>query len=175
MVHRLQSIRSINYRYSWSQLVMCIKNTSPQHQFVPFQPFHHHGREQRSVKGPQGQECRPAQSWNGLHDHQQEARTVGAIIRKWKKYQMKICCPQSGAPYKTLPHDVRSIMRIVDWPKTTQVELCMITRHFRPQAARTPLATHYAVIDWYLAWPTSSPCSSRHMCSPVLTFFSMKI
>lgn len=107
---------------------MCIKNTSPQHQFVPFQPFHHHGREQRSVKGPQGQECRPAQSWNGLHDHQQEARTFGAIIRKWKKYQMKICCPQSGAPYKTLPHDVRSIMRIVDWPKTTQVELCMITK-----------------------------------------------
>ena len=38
--------------------------------------------------------------------------TVGAIIRKWKKYKTTINWPRSGAPCKIL-HGVRMIMRKV--------------------------------------------------------------
>lgn len=58
---------SVICRHSLTQLVMCIKD-----QFVPFQPFHHHGQEQRAVEGHQGQDCRPARGWNELQDHRQE-------------------------------------------------------------------------------------------------------
>lgn len=34
---------------------MCIKRTCPQSPFLPFQPLHHRGQDQRAVKGPQGQ------------------------------------------------------------------------------------------------------------------------
>ena len=51
---------------------MCIKDTGPQNLFLPFE-HHSHGQDQKAVKGHQGQDCRPAQGWNGLQDHQQEA------------------------------------------------------------------------------------------------------
>uniref|UniRef100_A0A672QLV7 Transposase Tc1-like domain-containing protein n=1 Tax=Sinocyclocheilus grahami TaxID=75366 RepID=A0A672QLV7_SINGR len=51
-------------------------------------------------------------------------KTVGAIIRKWKKYKITINRPRSGAPCKILPHEVRMIMRKVrDQPRTTWEEL----------------------------------------------------
>ncbi len=50
--------------------------------------------------------------------------TVGAIIRKWKKYKITINLPRSGAPCKILAHGVRMIMRKVrDQPRTTWEEL----------------------------------------------------
>ncbi|KAM4744516.1 uncharacterized protein FYW61_000571 isoform 1-T2 [Anableps anableps] len=50
--------------------------------------------------------------------------TVGAIIRKWKKYKMTINRPRSGAPCKILPEGMRMIMRkVVDQPTTTREEL----------------------------------------------------
>lgn len=36
---------------------------------LPLQPLHHHGQDQRAIKDCQGQDCRPAQGWNGLQDH----------------------------------------------------------------------------------------------------------
>ncbi|XP_016525874.1 uncharacterized protein LOC103136575 isoform X1 [Poecilia formosa] len=50
--------------------------------------------------------------------------TVGAIIRKWKKYKMIANRPRSGAPCKILPEGMRMIIRkVVDQPTTTREEL----------------------------------------------------
>lgn len=50
--------------------------------------------------------------------------TVGAIIRKWKKYKITINRPRPGAPCKISPRGVRMIMRRVrDQPRTTREEL----------------------------------------------------
>ncbi|MCJ8730314.1 hypothetical protein PDJAM_G00182870 [Pangasius djambal] len=54
----------------------------------------------------------------------EKGATVGAIIRKWKKYKITTNCPRSGAPCKISPHGVRMIMRKVrDQPRTTREEL----------------------------------------------------
>ncbi|KAJ8389963.1 hypothetical protein AAFF_G00112480 [Aldrovandia affinis] len=50
--------------------------------------------------------------------------TVGAIIRKWKKHQLTINLPRSGAPRKISPRGVNLIMRKVrEQPRTTWLEL----------------------------------------------------
>ena len=50
--------------------------------------------------------------------------TVGAIIRKWKKYKVTVNLPWSGAPRKILPRGISMMMRKVrDQPSTTQEEL----------------------------------------------------
>ena len=47
--------------------------------------------------------------------------TVGAIIRKWKKHQITVNPPRSGAPCEISPHGVSMIMRMVrNQPRTTQ-------------------------------------------------------
>ena len=50
--------------------------------------------------------------------------TVGAIIRKWKKYKVTANLPRSGALCKILPCGISMMMRKVrDQPSTTQEEL----------------------------------------------------
>ncbi|XP_015229441.1 PREDICTED: uncharacterized protein LOC107084223 isoform X1 [Cyprinodon variegatus] len=50
--------------------------------------------------------------------------TVGAIIRKWKRYKMTINRPRSGAPCKILPEGIRMIVKkVMDQPTTTLEEL----------------------------------------------------
>ncbi|KAI4901529.1 hypothetical protein NFI96_009953 [Prochilodus magdalenae] len=50
--------------------------------------------------------------------------TVGAIVRKWKKYKMTVNQLRSGAPCKISPHGVSLIIRKVrNQPKTTRGEL----------------------------------------------------
>lgn len=50
--------------------------------------------------------------------------TIGAIVRKFKKYNMTINRPRSGAPQKISPRGVAMIMRTVgNRPATTQREL----------------------------------------------------
>ncbi|KAI4899533.1 hypothetical protein NFI96_030798, partial [Prochilodus magdalenae] len=57
--------------------------------------------------------------------------TVGAIVRKWKKYKMTVNGLRSGAPCKISPRGVSLIMRKVrNQPKTTRGELLMILRLF---------------------------------------------
>ena len=74
--------------------------------------------------------------------------TVGAIVRKWKKYKMTVNRPRSGAPCKISPGGVSLIMRKVrNQPKTTRGNLLMILRQLGPQSPRKPLVTHYAVMD----------------------------
>ena len=50
--------------------------------------------------------------------------TVGAIIRKWKKHQLTINLPRSGAPRKISQRGVNLMMRKVrEQPRTTRQEL----------------------------------------------------
>ncbi len=68
--------------------------------------------------------------------------TLGAFIRKWKKY--KITINLSGAPRKISPHGVRMIMRKVrDQSRTTRRNLSMISRQLGPQSPSKPSVSHY--------------------------------
>jgi transposase len=50
--------------------------------------------------------------------------TVGAIIRKWKKLNMTVSLPRTGAPCKISPRGVSMILRKVrNQPRTTREEL----------------------------------------------------
>ncbi|KAI4886937.1 hypothetical protein NFI96_030449, partial [Prochilodus magdalenae] len=50
--------------------------------------------------------------------------TVGAIIRKWKKLNMTVNLPRTGAPCKISPRGVSMILRKVrNQPRTTREEL----------------------------------------------------
>ncbi len=54
----------------------------------------------------------------------EKASTVGAIIRKLKKFKMTVNLPRTGAPCKISPRGVSMILRKVrDQPRTTQ-EVC---------------------------------------------------
>uniref|UniRef100_A0AAY5KBZ6 Sleeping Beauty transposase HTH domain-containing protein n=1 Tax=Esox lucius TaxID=8010 RepID=A0AAY5KBZ6_ESOLU len=54
----------------------------------------------------------------------EKATTVGAIIRKWKKFKMTVNLLRSGAPCKISPCGASMIMRKVrDQPGTTQQDL----------------------------------------------------
>ncbi len=54
----------------------------------------------------------------------EKATTVGAIIRKWKKFKMTVKLPQTGAPCKISPRGVSMILRKVrDQPGTTREDL----------------------------------------------------
>ncbi|CDQ82348.1 unnamed protein product [Oncorhynchus mykiss] len=54
----------------------------------------------------------------------EKATTVGAIIRKWKKFKMTVNHPRSGAPCKISPSGASMIMRKVrDQPRTTRQDL----------------------------------------------------
>ncbi len=54
----------------------------------------------------------------------EKATTVGAIIRKWKKFKMTINLPRTGAPCKISPRGVSMILRKVRYqPRTTREDL----------------------------------------------------
>ncbi len=51
----------------------------------------------------------------------EKATTVGAIIRKWKKFKMTVNLPRTGAPCKISPRGVSMILRKVrNQPRTTR-------------------------------------------------------
>uniref|UniRef100_A0AAY5K6A3 Transposase Tc1-like domain-containing protein n=1 Tax=Esox lucius TaxID=8010 RepID=A0AAY5K6A3_ESOLU len=54
----------------------------------------------------------------------EKATTVGTIIRKWKKFKMRVNLPRSGAPCKISPRGASMIMRKMrDQPRTTRQDL----------------------------------------------------
>ncbi len=54
----------------------------------------------------------------------EKATTVGAIIRKWKKFKMTVNLPRTGAPCKISPHGLSMILRKVrDQSRTTREDL----------------------------------------------------
>ncbi len=51
----------------------------------------------------------------------EKVKTVGAIIRKWKKHKITVNLPRTGAPCKLSPRGVSRIMRTVrNQPRTTR-------------------------------------------------------
>ncbi len=51
----------------------------------------------------------------------EKVKTVGAIIRKWKKHKITVNLPRTGAPCKLSPRGVSMIMRTVrNQPRTTR-------------------------------------------------------
>uniref|UniRef100_A0AAY5K641 Transposase Tc1-like domain-containing protein n=1 Tax=Esox lucius TaxID=8010 RepID=A0AAY5K641_ESOLU len=54
----------------------------------------------------------------------EKATTVGAIIRKWKRFKMTVNLPRSGAPCKISPRGASVIMgKVRDQPRTTRQDL----------------------------------------------------
>ncbi len=54
----------------------------------------------------------------------EKATTVGTIIRKWKKFNMTVNLPRTGAPCKISPRGVSMILRKVkDQHRTTREDL----------------------------------------------------
>ncbi|KAJ8356947.1 hypothetical protein SKAU_G00197410 [Synaphobranchus kaupii] len=54
----------------------------------------------------------------------EKATTVGAIIRKWKKFKTTVNLPRSGPPCKISPRGASMIIRKVrDQPRTTRQDL----------------------------------------------------
>ncbi len=54
----------------------------------------------------------------------EKATTVGAIIRKWKKFKMTVNLHRTGAPCKISPHGISMILRKVRvQPRTTWEDL----------------------------------------------------
>jgi len=53
----------------------------------------------------------------------EKATTVGAIVRKWKKFKMTVYGPRSEAPCKISPHEASMIMKVMDQPRTTRQDL----------------------------------------------------
>ena len=77
----------------------------------------------------------------------EKATTVGAIIRKWKKFKMTVNLPRSGAPCKISPRGASVIMRKErDQPRTTRQDLVNDLKRAWT-TVRKPLVTHYAVRD----------------------------
>jgi transposase len=78
----------------------------------------------------------------------EKATTVGAIIRKWKKFKMTVNQPRAGAPCKISPRGASMIMRKVrDKPRTTRQDLVNDLKRAGKENQRKPLVTHYAVMD----------------------------
>lgn len=72
-----------------------------------------------------------------------------AITWKWKLHKKTISCSQSGVQINILAHGTRMIMKYV--AELQRRSLLMIWRQLGPQSPRTPLVTHYAVMDRNLA------------------------
>ncbi|KAI4893020.1 hypothetical protein NFI96_010340 [Prochilodus magdalenae] len=66
--------------------------------------------------------------------------TVGAIIRKWKKLNMTVSLPRTGAPRKISPRGVSMILRRVrNQPRTTREEL---VNHLKRAGTTVSKVTH---------------------------------
>ena len=73
----------------------------------------------------------------------EKVTTVGAIIWKWKKYNMTVNQPRLGAPWKISPGGVSMIMRKVrDQPELHGRSWLMISRQLGPQSPRKLLVIH---------------------------------
>lgn len=95
----------------------------------------------------------------------QEVTTVGAIMRKWKKYKV------------TLGLELHSKSWFVGWgsswekwwisPKLHR-SLLLIWKHLGLWSPRTPLITNYSSVSWNLAAPGRSSCSRKYMYRHIL-------
>ncbi len=78
----------------------------------------------------------------------EKATTVGAIIRKWKKFKMTVNLPRTGAPWKIPPRGVSMILRKVrDQPRTTREDLVNDLKRAGTTVSTLTISTHYTVMD----------------------------
>ncbi len=97
--------------------IQSVRFLAPGCQAIRFKTLHH-GQDQTTVHGCQGQDCRPTQGWNVTIAKQlgEKVTTVGVIIRKWKKLKI--------TRSKISPRGVSMIMRMVrNHPRTTREDL----------------------------------------------------
>ncbi len=78
----------------------------------------------------------------------ENATTVGAIIRKWKKFKMTVNLPRTGASCKISPRGVSVILRKVrDQPRTTRKDLVNDLKRAGTTVSKVTISTHYTVMD----------------------------
>ncbi len=78
----------------------------------------------------------------------EKATTVGAIIRKWKKFKMNVNFPRTEAPCKILPRGVSVILRKVrDQPRTTREDLANDLKRAGTTVSTVTISTHYTVME----------------------------
>ncbi len=93
----------------------------------------------------------------------EKATTVGAIIRKWKKFKMTVNLPRTGAPWKIPPRGVSMILRKVrDQPRTTREDLVNDLKRAGTTVSTVTISTHYTVMDSNpLCCPATAPKPER--------------
>ena len=94
-------------------------------QTLPFQPWARPNNSQKDIRDKIVDLHKTGMGYKTISKKLGEKETtVGAIIRKWKKYKITINRPRPGAPCKIPSRGVRMIMRRVrDQPRTIQEEL----------------------------------------------------
>ncbi len=98
----------------------------------------------------------------------EKATTVGAIIRKWKKFKMTANLPRAGAPCKISPCGASMILRKVrDQPRTTREDL--VNGLKRAGTTVSPVTISHTLHRHGLKSCSARkvPCSSQHMSSPI--------
>ncbi len=92
----------------------------------------------------------------------EKAATVGAIIKKWKKFKITVNLPRTGAPCKILPHGELMILRKVrNQPRTTRQDPVNDLKR-----AGTTVST-VTISNTLHHHGFKSPCSSQHMSRPI--------
>uniref|UniRef100_A0AAY5K6B9 Tc1-like transposase DDE domain-containing protein n=1 Tax=Esox lucius TaxID=8010 RepID=A0AAY5K6B9_ESOLU len=98
----------------------------------------------------------------------EKATTVGAIIRKWKKFKMTVNLPRSGAPCKISPCGASMIMRKVrDQPRTKRQDLVNDLKRAGTTVLQKTISNmlrRHGLKEWLrkkhlkvLEWPSQSP------------------
>ena len=84
------------------------------------------GKTKKLSKDNPGQNCRPAQSWDGLQKNKQATWLEQLLeqLLEWKKHKVTANLPRSRVPRKISPCGISMIMRkLRGQPSTTQEEL----------------------------------------------------
>ncbi len=96
----------------------------------------------------------------------EKATTVGAIIRKWKKFKMAVNLPRTGAPCKISPRKVSMILG-GDQPRTTREDLVNDLKRAGNTVSTVTISNTLHRHELKSTARTRSPCSSQHMSRPV--------
>ncbi len=98
----------------------------------------------------------------------EKATTVGAIIRKWKKFLLTVDHPRAGAPCKISPRGLSMIMRKVrDQPRTTREDLVNDLKRAGTTFSTVTISNTLHRHGLKSCSTQGHPASSQHMSRPV--------
>ncbi len=98
----------------------------------------------------------------------EKATTVGAIIRKWKKFKMTVNLPWTGAPCKISPRGVSMILRKVrDQPRTTREDLVNDLKRAGTTVSTVTISNTLHRHGFKSCSMCKVPCLSQHRSRPV--------